>query len=73
VGVDEVKSDMAGNVNRFVAQRDNVLRLPVRAASPRDGRATVTVSKNGKRETGRITGGFGAGDKVVVAGRPTQG
>ena len=70
---------MTGNVDVITAQKQNVLRLPVTAINPRNGRATVQVlGKDGKTETRdvttglkgdddiEITSGLNEGDKVVV-------
>jgi multidrug efflux pump subunit AcrA (membrane-fusion protein) len=73
---------MTGNVDVIIAEKQNVLRLPVTAINPRNGRATVQVlGKDGKTLETRqvttglkgdddveITSGLDVGDKVVVAG-----
>ena len=77
--LEEIKPGMTGNVDVIIAQKQNVLRLPVTAINPRNGRATVEVlGKDGKTEsrevtTGlkgdddiEITSGLEVGDKVVV-------
>ena len=77
--LDEIKPGMTGNVDVIIAQKENVLRLPVTAINPRNGRAAVQVLKpDGKQETRQvstglkgdddieITSGLDAGDKVVV-------
>jgi multidrug efflux pump subunit AcrA (membrane-fusion protein) len=77
--LEEIKPGMTGNVDVIIAQKENVLRLPVTAINPRNGRATVQVLKpDGKTETRQvstglkgdddieITSGLNAGDKVVV-------
>ena len=77
--LEEIKPGMTGNVDVIISQKQNVLRLPVTAINPRNGRATVQVLKpDGKQEsrevsTGlkgdddiEITSGLDAGDKVVV-------
>jgi len=77
--LDEIKPGMTGNVDVIISQKDNVLRLPVTAINPRNGRATVQVLlPDGKTETRQvstglkgdddieITSGLNAGDKVVV-------
>jgi multidrug efflux pump subunit AcrA (membrane-fusion protein) len=77
--LDAIKPGMTGNVDVIIAQKQNVLRLPVTAINPRNGRATVQVlGKDGKTEsrditTGlkgdddiEITSGLNEGDKVVV-------
>jgi len=77
--LDAIKPGMTGNVDVIIAQKQNVLRLPVTAINPRNGRATVEVlGKDGKTEsrevtTGlkgdddiEITSGLEVGDKVVV-------
>lgn len=77
--LDAIKPGMTGNVDVIIAQKQNVLRLPVTAINPRNGRATVQVlGKDGKTEsrevtTGlkgdddiEITSGLEVGDKVVV-------
>jgi multidrug efflux pump subunit AcrA (membrane-fusion protein) len=72
---------MTGNVDVVIAQKQDVLRLPVTAINPRNGRATVQVlGKDGKTTETRqvttglkgdddveITSGLDVGDKVVVA------
>jgi multidrug efflux pump subunit AcrA (membrane-fusion protein) len=77
--LEEIKPGMTGNVDVIIAQKQNVLRLPVTAVNPRNGRATVEVEKaDGKLETRQIstglkgdddieiTSGLNEGDKVVV-------
>ena len=77
--LEEIKPGMTGNVDVIINQKQNVLRLPVTAINPRNGRATVQVVKpDGTQEsrevsTGlkgdddiEITSGLDAGDKVVV-------
>ena len=77
--LDAIKPGMTGNVDVITAQKQNVLRLPVTAINPRNGRATVQVlGKDGKTETRdvttglkgdddiEITSGLNEGDKVVV-------
>jgi multidrug efflux pump subunit AcrA (membrane-fusion protein) len=87
--LDAIKPGMTGNVDVIIAQKQNVLRLPVTAINPRNGRATVQVlGKDGKTETREvttglkgdddieITSGLDVGDKVVVTtggGKQTQG
>ncbi|HEY4409210.1 MAG TPA: HlyD family efflux transporter periplasmic adaptor subunit [Acidimicrobiia bacterium] len=77
----EIKPGMTGNVDVIIADKENVLRLPVTAINPRNGRATVQVlGKDGKTLETRqvttglkgdddveITSGLDVGDKVVVA------
>ncbi len=77
--LEEIKPGMTGNVDVIIAQKQNVLRLPVTAINPRNGRATVQVVKpDGEQETRQVstglkgdddievTSGLDAGDKVVV-------
>jgi multidrug efflux pump subunit AcrA (membrane-fusion protein) len=77
--LDEIKPGMTGNVDVIINQKQNVLRLPVTAINPRNGRATVQVlGKDGNLETRQvttglkgdddveITSGLDVGDKVVV-------
>jgi hypothetical protein len=77
--LEEIKPGMTGNVDVIINQKQNVLRLPVTAINPRNGRATVQVLKpDGTQETRQvstglkgdddieITSGLDAGDKVVV-------
>ena len=77
--LEEIKPGMTGNVDVIISQKQNVLRLPVTAINPRNGRATVQVLKpDGTQETRQvstgvkgdddieITSGLDAGDKVVV-------
>ena len=80
--LEEIKPGMTGNVDVIIAQKQDVLRLPVTAINPRNGRATVQVlGKDGKTLETRqvttglkgdddveITSGLDVGDKVVVAG-----
>jgi multidrug efflux pump subunit AcrA (membrane-fusion protein) len=80
--LEEIKPGMTGNVDVIIAEKQNVLRLPVTALNPRNGRATVQVlGKDGKTLETRqvttglkgdddveITSGLDVGDKVVVAG-----
>jgi multidrug efflux pump subunit AcrA (membrane-fusion protein) len=79
--LEEIKPGMTGNVDVIIAEKQNVLRLPVTAINPRNGRATVQVlGKDGKTTETRqvttglkgdddveITSGLDVGDKVVVA------
>jgi multidrug efflux pump subunit AcrA (membrane-fusion protein) len=79
--LEEIKPGMTGNVDVIIAQKQNVIRLPVTAINPRNGRATVqVVGKDGKTLETRqvttglkgdddveITSGLDVGDKVVVA------
>ena len=78
--LEELKPGMTGNVDVIIAQKENVLRLPVTAINPRNGRATVQVlGKDGHTVETRqvttglkgdddveITSGLDVGDKVVV-------
>ena len=78
--LDQIKPGMTGNVDVIIAQKENVLRLPVTAINPRNGQATVQVlGKDGKTLETRqvttglkgdddveITSGLNVGDKVVV-------
>jgi macrolide-specific efflux system membrane fusion protein len=78
--LEEIKPGMTGNVDVIIAQKENVLRLPVTAINPRNGRATVQVlGKDGHTVETRqvttglkgdddveITSGLDVGDKVVV-------
>jgi len=77
--LEEIKPGMTGNVDVIISQKQNVLRLPVTAINPRNGRATVQVVKpDGELESRQvstglkgdddieITSGLDAGDKVVV-------
>jgi multidrug efflux pump subunit AcrA (membrane-fusion protein) len=77
--LEEIKPGMTGNVDVIISQKQNVLRLPVTAINPRNGRATVQVLKpDGTQETREvttgvkgdddieITSGLDDGDKVVV-------
>ena len=78
--LDQIKPGMTGNVDVIIGDKENVLRLPVTAINPRNGRATVQVlGKDGKLETRQvttglkgdddveITSGLDVGDKVVVS------
>jgi multidrug efflux pump subunit AcrA (membrane-fusion protein) len=78
--LEEIKPGMTGNVDVIIADKENVLRLPVTAINPRNGRATVQVlGKDGHTVETRqvttglkgdddveITSGLDVGDKVVV-------
>jgi multidrug efflux pump subunit AcrA (membrane-fusion protein) len=77
--LEEIKPGMTGNVDVIISQKQSVLRLPVTAINPRNGRATVQVLKpDGTQETRQvttgvkgdddieITSGLDDGDKVVV-------
>jgi multidrug efflux pump subunit AcrA (membrane-fusion protein) len=77
--LDEIKPGMTGNVDVIINQKQNVLRLPVTAINPRNGRATVQVlGQDDKLESRQvttglkgdddveITSGLDVGDKVVV-------
>jgi multidrug efflux pump subunit AcrA (membrane-fusion protein) len=77
--LEEIKPGMTGNVDVIISQKQNVLRLPVTAINPRNGRATVEVLKpDGTQDTRQvttgvkgdddieITSGLDEGDKVVV-------
>ena len=77
--LEEIKPGMTGNVDVIISQKQNVLRLPVTAITPRNGRATVqVVNPDGTQETRQvttgvkgdddieITSGLDDGDKVVV-------
>jgi len=78
--LEEIKPGMTGNVDVIIAEKQNVLRLPVTAINPRNGRATVQVlGKDGRTIETRqvttglkgdddieITSGLEVGDKVVV-------
>ncbi len=79
--LEEIKPGMTGNVDVIIAEKQNVLRLPVTAINPRNGRATVQVlGKDGQTLETRqvttglkgdddveITSGLDVGDKVVVS------
>ena len=78
--LDEIKPGMTGNVDVIINQKQNVLRLPVTAVNPRNGRATVQVLGEDDKLVTRqvttglkgdddveITSGLDVGDKVVVA------
>jgi macrolide-specific efflux system membrane fusion protein len=75
-----IEPGMTATVDVVVAEKDNVLRLPISAVTPRNNKATVEViGPDGKRvprqittglkgdEEIEITGGLQDGDKVVVA------
>jgi multidrug efflux pump subunit AcrA (membrane-fusion protein) len=77
--LEEIKPGMTGNVDVIINQKQNVLRLPVTAVNPRNGRATVQVLKDDGALEGRqvttglkgdddveITSGLAEGDKVVI-------
>ena len=77
--LEEIKPGMTGNVDVIINQKQNVLRLPVTAINPRNGRATVQVLKDDDTLESRqvttglkgdddveITSGLAEGDKVVI-------
>jgi membrane fusion protein, macrolide-specific efflux system len=65
--LDQIKPGMTGNVDVIIGQKQNVLRLPVTAINPRNGRATVQVlGKDGKLETRQVTTGLKGDDDVEI-------
>ena len=65
--LEEIKPGMTGNVDVIIAQKENVLRLPVTAINPRNGRATVQVVKpDGTQETRQVTTGLKGDDDIEI-------
>jgi multidrug efflux pump subunit AcrA (membrane-fusion protein) len=65
--LEEIKPGMTGNVDVIIAQKQNVLRLPVTAINPRNGRATVQVLRpDGTQETRHVTTGLKGDDDIEI-------
>jgi multidrug efflux pump subunit AcrA (membrane-fusion protein) len=65
---------MTGNVDVIIAQKQNVLRLPVTAINPRNGRATVqVVGKDDKLEDRQVTTGLKGDDDVEITSGLNEG
>jgi multidrug efflux pump subunit AcrA (membrane-fusion protein) len=65
--LEEIKPGMTGNVDVIISQKQNVLRLPVTAINPRNGRATVQVVKpDGTQETRQVTTGLKGDDDIEI-------
>jgi macrolide-specific efflux system membrane fusion protein len=65
--LEEIKPGMTGNIDVIISQKENVLRLPVTAINPRNGRATVqVVDKDGQTETRQVTTGLKGDDDIEV-------
>ncbi|HKY76678.1 MAG TPA: biotin/lipoyl-binding protein [Acidimicrobiia bacterium] len=65
--LEEIKPGMTGNVDVIISQKQNVLRLPVTAINPRNGRATVEVVKpDGTQETRQVTTGLKGDDDIEI-------
>lgn len=65
--LEEIKPGMTGNVDVIISQKQNVLRLPVTAINPRNGRATVQVLKpDGTQETRQVTTGLKGDDDIEI-------
>ena len=65
--LEELKPGMTGNVDVIISQKQNVLRLPVTAINPRNGRATVqVVGKDDQLETRQVTTGLKGDDDVEI-------
>ena len=72
--LEELKPGMTGNVDVIIAQKQNVLRLPVTAINPRNGRATVqVVGKNDELETRQVTTGLKGDDDVEITSGLNEG
>ena len=65
--LEEIKPGMTGNVDVIISQKENVLRLPVTAINPRNGRATVQVlGADGQLQTRQVTTGLKGDDDVEI-------
>jgi membrane fusion protein, macrolide-specific efflux system len=72
--LEELKPGMTGNVDVIIAQKQNVLRLPVTAINPRNGRATVqVVGPDEKLETRQVTTGLKGDDDVEITSGLSDG
>lgn len=72
--LEELKPGMTGNVDVIIAQKQNVLRLPVTAINPRNGRATVqVVGKDDELETRQVTTGLKGDDDVEITSGLNEG
>lgn len=72
--LEEIKPGMTGNVDVIINQKQNVLRLPVTAINPRNGRATVEVLKDdGTLETRQVTTGLKGDDDVEITSGLKEG
>jgi multidrug efflux pump subunit AcrA (membrane-fusion protein) len=72
--LEEIKPGMTGNVDVIINQKQNVLRLPVTAINPRNGRATVEVLKDdGTLESRQVTTGLKGDDDVEITSGLTEG
>ncbi|HYH49575.1 MAG TPA: biotin/lipoyl-binding protein [Acidimicrobiia bacterium] len=73
--LEELKPGMTGNVDVIIAQKQNVLRLPVTAINPRNGRATVqVVGPDGETlETREVTTGLKGDDDVEITSGLNEG
>jgi multidrug efflux pump subunit AcrA (membrane-fusion protein) len=72
--LEELKPGMTGNVDVIISQKQNVLRLPVTAINPRNGRATVqVVGKDDKLETRQVSTGLKGDDDVEITSGLKEG
>jgi membrane fusion protein, macrolide-specific efflux system len=72
--LEELKPGMTGNVDVIIAQKQNVLRLPVTAINPRNGRATVqVVGPDEKLETRQVTTGLKGDDDIEITSGLSDG
>jgi macrolide-specific efflux system membrane fusion protein len=72
--LEEIKPGMTGNVDVIINQKQNVLRLPVTAINPRNGRATVDVLKDdGTLESRQVTTGLKGDDDVEITSGLAEG
>ncbi|MEW6472519.1 MAG: biotin/lipoyl-binding protein [Actinomycetota bacterium] len=72
--LEELKPGMTGNVDVIIAQKQNVLRLPVTAINPRNGRATVqVVGPDEKLETRQVTTGLKGDDDIEITSGLNEG
>jgi multidrug efflux pump subunit AcrA (membrane-fusion protein) len=72
--LEELKPGMTGNVDVIIAQKQNVLRLPVTAINPRNGRATVqVVGKDEQQETRQVTTGLKGDDDIEITSGLNEG
>lgn len=72
--LEEIKPGMTGNVDVIINQKQNVLRLPVTAINPRNGRATVEVLEDdGTLESRQVTTGLKGDDDVEITSGLAEG
>ena len=72
--LEELKPGMTGNVDVIIAQKQNVLRLPITAINPRNGRATVQVElPDGTLESRQVTTGLKGDDDIEITSGLSEG